>query len=124
MTMRFQLPRCTHLATLVALSALSFQAFAQSTPAAATSPAGSGSASNPALGGPKPKGPAPRLPNGKPDFSGVWRGGGPVGDIKDGLLPGEERVMLPEAEKLMKSRTSADDPHARCLPTGVPRVAP
>ena len=72
----------------------------------------------------KPKGPAPRLPNGKPDFSGVWQGGGPVGDIKDGLLPGEEIVMLPEAEKLMKSRLAADDPEARCLPTGVPRVAP
>jgi hypothetical protein len=124
MAMRFHGPRCTLAASLVALSALSFQAFAQPTPAAATSPAGSGSASNPALGGQKPKGPAPRLPNGKPDLSGVWQGGGPVGDIKDGLLPGEEIAMLPEAEKLMKSRLSSEDPEARCLPTGVPRVAP
>jgi hypothetical protein len=124
MAMRFHGPRCALAATLVALSALSFHVLAQSTPAAATSPAGSGSASNPALGGQKPKGPAPRLPNGKPDLSGVWQGGGPVGDIKDGLLPGEEIAMLPEAEKLMKSRLSSEDPEARCLPTGVPRVAP
>ena len=122
--MNSKLARCTPIAALVALCALSFQAFAQQTPAAATSPAGSGSASNPALGGPKPKGPAPRLANGKPDFSGVWQGGGPVGDIKDGLLPGEEIAMLPEAEKLMKGRLSSEDPEARCLPTGVPRVAP
>jgi len=33
-------------------------------------------------------------------------------------------VMLPEAEKLMKGRLSSEDPEARCLPTGVPRVAP
>ena len=49
------------------------------------------------------KGPAPRLPNGKPDLTGVWQGGGPVGDIKEGLPKGEEIAMLPEAEKLMKA---------------------
>jgi hypothetical protein len=122
--MRFSRPRRTLAATLVALSALSFPALAQQTPAASTSPAGSGGASNSALAGQKPKGPAPRLPNGKPDLSGVWVGGGPVGDIKEGLMPGEEIVLLPEAEKLMKGRMAADDPEARCLPTGVPRHAP
>jgi hypothetical protein len=111
-------------ASLVALATLSLHAAAQQTPAAATSPAGSGGSSNPALAGTKPKGPAPRLPNGKPDLSGVWVGGGPVGDIKEGLLPGEQIVLLPEAEKLMKGRLAADDPEARCLPTGVPRHAP
>ena len=105
--MRFN--RCTPAALLVALSALSFQALAQPTPAAATSPAGSGSASNPALGGQKPKGPAPRLPNGKPDFSGVWQGGGPVGDIKEGLLPGEEIAMLPEADERYLSTSLFED---------------
>jgi len=112
------------LGAALVLCALSLQALAQQTPVAATSPAGSGGASNPALAGAKPKEPAPRLPNGKPDLSGVWVGGGPVGDIKEGLMPGQEIVLLPEAEKLMKGRMAADDPEARCLPTGVPRVAP
>ena len=39
-------------------------------------------------------------------------------------MPGEEIVLLPAAEALMKSRMAADDPEARCLPTGVPRIAP
>ncbi len=48
----------------------------------------------------------------------------PSATFSGGLLPGEEVKLLPEAEKLMKSRMAADDPEARCLPTGVPRVAP
>jgi hypothetical protein len=99
-------------------------ASAQSAQAPATSPAGGGGALNAAAAEQRPTGPAPRLPNGKPDFSGVWVGGGPVGDIREGLMPGEELELLPEAEKLMKSRMAADDPEALCLPTGVPRVAP
>ena len=97
---------------------------AQQVPADGTAPAGSGGANNPALIGEVADGPAPRLPDGTPDFSGVWVGGGPVGNIRDGLLPGEELVLLPAAEALMKSRMAADDPEALCLPTGVPRVAP
>jgi hypothetical protein len=95
---------------------------AQPTPPAVTSPAGSGGAAN--VPTEAPQGPAPRLPNGKPDLSGVWVGGGPVGNIADGLLPGQEIVLLPAAKKLMDARQAADDPEARCLPTGVPRVAP
>ncbi|HLF10819.1 MAG TPA: hypothetical protein VJA26_06360 [Gammaproteobacteria bacterium] len=97
---------------------------AQNAPTATTSPAGSGGANNAALAESRPRGPAPRLPDGTPDFAGVWVGGGPVGDIAEGLMPGEEIVLLPEAAALMKSRMAADDPEARCLPTGVPRVAP
>jgi hypothetical protein len=97
---------------------------AQQVPAVSTSPAGSGGASNPALTKTVPDAPAPRLPDGTPDFSGVWVGGGPVGDIGDGLMPGQEIVLKPEAEALMKKRMAADDPEAQCLPTGVPRVAP
>jgi hypothetical protein len=97
---------------------------AQQVPTASTSPAGSGGASNPALAAAVPDAPAPRLPDGTPDLTGVWVGGGPVGDIAMGLLPGEQIVMKPEAEALMKKRMAADDPEARCLPTGVPRVAP
>ena len=111
---------------VAALTASSFAqlALAQNTPADGASPAGSGGANNPALIGEVPDGPAPRLPDGTPDFSGVWVGGGPVGDISEGLLPGEEIVLLPAAKALMDSRMAADDPEARCLPTGVPRVAP
>lgn len=72
-----------------------------------------------------PTGPTPRLPDGTPDLSGVWMGGGSnSGDITKGLKPGEEVVMLPWAEKLMKGRKSQDDPQANCLPFGVPRGAP
>ncbi|MEP6963049.1 MAG: hypothetical protein ABI995_13300 [Acidobacteriota bacterium] len=71
-----------------------------------------------------PQGPAPKTTDGKIDFSGIWNGGGPVGDIKQGLPPGEELPLLPAAKKLMDSRKSQDDPEANCLPTGVPRIAP
>jgi len=116
----------TRIATGVALAcgAWLFATNAQQTPPASTSPAGSGGANSAALAGQVPDGPAPRLPDGTPDFSGVWVGGGPVGDIRDGLMPGEEIVLLPAAAALMKSRMAADDPEARCLPTGVPRTAP
>ena len=36
-------------------------------------------------GQPVPTGPTPRLPDGKPDLSGVWTGGGPVADIRQGI---------------------------------------
>src|SRR5438876_10302447 len=72
---------------------------------------------------PAPKGPTPHLSDGKPDLSGVWTGGGPVQDLAVGLAKGETIPLLPEAEKLMKSRQSKDDPEANGLPTGVPRIA-
>jgi hypothetical protein len=112
------------VAAIALLGAGAGAALAQNTQAGSTSPAGSGGANNAALAEARPTGPAPKLPDGTPDFSGVWVGGGPVGNIADGLLPGEEIVLLPEAAALMKSRMAADDPEARCLPTGVPRVAP
>ena len=73
---------------------------------------------------PAPTGPTPRLPNGRPDFAGIWLGGGPVSDLGAGLKKGETIPLLPSAEKLMKERKSSDDPEANCLPTGIPRVAP
>ena len=75
-------------------------------------------------GRPVPTGPAPRLPDGKPDLSGVWNGGGPIADLAQGLAKGETIPLLPEAEKIMKARQSKDDPEANCLPTGIPRIAP
>jgi len=91
-------------------------------PGAATSAAGSGgiARTQPAA----PKGPAPKLPSGEPDLSGVWNGGGPVGDLAQGLAKGETIPLLPSAKKVMESRQSSEDPEANCLPTGVPRIAP
>ena len=111
-------------AAVVIALALPSIAAAQAVPVAATSPAGSGQSNNPDLIEKPADGPAPRLPDGTPDFSGVWVGGGPVGDIAQGLLPGEKIELLPAAKKLMDSRKAAEDPEANCLPTGVPRVAP
>ena len=71
-----------------------------------------------------PTGPAPKTADGKVDFSGIWNGGGPVGDIRQGLAPGEELPLSAAGKKLMEGRQSQDDPEANCLPTGVPRIAP
>jgi hypothetical protein len=69
-----------------------------------------------------PAPPAPRLPNGHPDLSGVWMGGGGIAERN--LKPGDQILLTPEAKKLMDSRLSKDDPEANCLPTGVPRMNP
>jgi hypothetical protein len=82
-----------------------------------------GNAKGKAKGG--PPGPIPLWYDGKTvDFSGIWNGGGPIGDIRQGMAPGEEVPLLPEARALMQSRQAKDDPEANCLPTGVPRIAP
>lgn len=71
-----------------------------------------------------PTGPVPRLPDGTPDLSGLWIGGGPVGDLAEGLSPGETIPLLPAAAALMMTRLAKDDPQANCLPSGVPRSNP
>lgn len=72
-----------------------------------------------------PAEPAPWLPDGTPDFSGLWLGGGTNnGDITQALKPGEELIMLPWAEEHMETLRSQDDPQANCLPSGVPRGSP
>ena len=112
-----------------ALSALTMQAQRGTAPdptgannPAPTSPAGAGGLTRRLP--PVPTGPAPHLPDGTIDLSGVWQGGGPVGDLAQGMPKGETIPLLPEAKKLMESRQSKDDPEANCLPTGVPRFAP
>ena len=70
------------------------------------------------------RGQIPRTRDGHPDLSGLWQGGGPIGDIAQGLPKGETIPLLPSAKKIMDGLQSKDDPEANCLPTGVPRIAP
>ncbi len=71
-----------------------------------------------------PTGPTPHLPDGHVDFSGVWNGGGPVGDLAQGLAPGETIPLSEKGKKVFDSQLSKNDPEANCLPTGVPRMSP
>jgi hypothetical protein len=65
----------------------------------------------------KPAGPAPRLPDGKPDMTGVWVTAG----YKDTGLERLERLYTPAARKQQEALGEPDDPLFRCLPYGVPR---
>ena len=119
------------LSAIVASSAIAFSLLAQApaTPAAGdkTAPAGGGGAAKgkgKGKGPQRPQGPTPRLPDGHVDLSGVWNGGGPVGDLAQGLAAGETIPLNALGKKIMASRLSKDDPEANCLPTGVPRIAP
>jgi len=71
-----------------------------------------------------PSGPVPRLPDGKPDMSGVWLGGLPVGDISAALAKGEAMPLLSETRKRMEAQKADDDPQAHCLPLPPPRFTP
>jgi hypothetical protein len=74
-----------------------------------------------------PTGPAGKLADGTPDLSGVWLGGGGSdADISTprNLKPGDQVVMLPWAEEVVKHRLSKEDPEANCLPAGIPRGSP
>ena len=90
--------------------------------------------------------PAPRLPDGRPDFSGLWHaadpnrckgrggefaqcgneiGGSPLGGNLGRNLPGGSLPYRPEAATLTAARhadDSRDDPHVRCLPDNPPRM--
>ena len=70
--------------------------------------------------GSTPSGPAPKMPDGKPDLSGVWT---PTNFMNMGGQP----ALQPWADTLYKERRanlSKDDPEGNCLPAGVPRISP
>ena len=71
------------------------------------------------------EGPVPRLPDGKPDLTGPWVGGGSNADIeRDGGLNPGELPLLPWAKELRDRRKPEDEPYTACLPMSVPRVNP
>ena len=69
--------------------------------------------------------PIPRMPDGHPDLTGPWVGGGSNGDIeKDGGLKAGELPLQPWARDLRDKRVAKDEPYTSCLPMSVPRVNP
>ena len=76
-----------------------------------------------------PEGPTPRTPDGKPDLSGNWAPNAIRENVHlvDTLkAQGIEVPLLPWAAALLQKRKdslSKDDPEARCLPPGVPRMS-
>jgi hypothetical protein len=70
-------------------------------------------------------GPVPRMPDGHPDLSGPWLGGGSNADIEreGGLKPGE-LPLLPWARELRDKRKEQDEPYVACTPMSVPRINP
>ena len=78
---------------------------------------------------PAMNGPVPRLPDGHPDLTGPWEGGGSDNDIgvEGGLKPGElDTYLLPAAKALKEQRSKAiyGEPYIYCLPMSVPRINP
>src|SRR5438046_10567110 len=66
-------------------------------------------------------GPVPRLPDGKPDLTGPWLGGGSNADIEtDGGLKRGELPLLPWAKALRDRRREQEQPYTAWLPLSVP----
>jgi hypothetical protein len=72
-----------------------------------------------------PQGSTPRTADGHPDLSGNWQPNA-IRENVDMIRAGVEVPMLPEAKALYDKRKAAlgrEDPEARCLPPGVPRMS-
>src|ERR1700719_3485849 len=77
-------------------------------------------------GKPNLSAPAPRTSDGKPDLSGIWMAQDQkfFMNLAQGLKP-EDVSLQPWAKALQQQREEnvhGDDPLARCLPHGVPRI--
>jgi hypothetical protein len=71
-----------------------------------------------------PAGPTPRTADGKPDLSGAWAPNA-IRQNVNLVATGVQVPFQPWAEKVYqqhKDNISKDDPEARCLPPGVPRM--
>ena len=64
------------------------------------------------------KGAIPRLPDGKPDMTGVW---GQMGFGGEDGLADLENAYAPSARAQTEKLVESDDPLFRCMPYGVPR---
>jgi hypothetical protein len=72
-----------------------------------------------------PKGPKPRTADGHPDLSGNWQPNA-IRQNVDMIGSGVDVPMLPAAWAMYqkhRASLSKDDPEARCLPPGVPRMS-
>src|SRR5258708_4293035 len=111
----------------IGLACIPSHALAQeAAPTAAPAATGQGPFSpRPGAQAPKvPTGPAPRTADGKVDLSGNWAPNAIRQNINLASVGGEPE-MTPWALKVYqehKSNISKDDPEARCLPPGVPRM--
>ncbi len=62
-----------------------------------------------------------RLPDGKPDLTGVWTPRGPGNALERDALAKLEDLYTPAALKEIGGLSEEDDPLLRCVPYGVPR---
>jgi len=84
-----------------------------------------GPQAGPGRGDGAPNGPAPKNAEGKPDISGAWEPNA-IRQNVDMVATGVHPPFQPWAEKVYnerKSNISKDDPEARYLPPGVPRMS-
>jgi hypothetical protein len=119
--------RLTGTALSLALVATAFvfesSLAAQQAPPAAPAAGGRG-AGRPRPAWP-PDGPAPKNADGKPDISGKWAPNA-IRENVDMVQTGVKVPFQPWAEKVYterKENISKEDPEARCLPPGVPRMS-
>ncbi len=70
------------------------------------------------------EGPLPRQANGRPDLTGLWLRRGGIGNITQGLKPGETLPLLPATLTRMRALMAKDDPQLHCLPLPTPRANP